>query len=156
MSSIIYKQIDQPIKDRLIAIHGDWITVHGCLLLNEDCCAVAAFCGDEIVGFAGVNKAELTAPLNGRFDAFINCIEVNGEFRRRGIGRRLVTTLEEWARTHGYRQIRAWSSEDKVAALNMWYEMGYGMCPATETYIDGQTGKVRDVVRGYFYAKVLG
>jgi GNAT superfamily N-acetyltransferase len=155
MSDITYKQIDQPLKDRIVSIYGDWIHVHGCLVLGEDSYAVAALSGDKIAGFAGTNAAELSPPLNGRYDAFINCIEVDHDFRRRGIGRHLIGMLEEWAKTHGYRQIRAWSSEDKVAALNMWYALNYGMCPATETFVDKQTGKVSNTVKGYVYAKVL-
>ena len=49
---------------------------------------------------------------------------------RQGIGKRMIGILEEKARAYGYKQIRAWSSQDKVEALNMWYSLNYCMCPA--------------------------
>jgi len=145
MSEIIYKQIDKPLKERIVSIFGDWITEHGCLLIEEEgSYAVAALSGDDIAGFAGINKAELAAPLNGCYDAFINIVEVDDNFQRQGIGRRMISMLEDWAKSYGYKQIRAWSSEDKVAAIRMWYALNYGMCPAVDHGI-----------KGYVYAKVL-
>ncbi|MCL2199264.1 MAG: GNAT family N-acetyltransferase [Defluviitaleaceae bacterium] len=147
MSEIVYRQIDQTLKDKIISIHGDWITQHCCLCIEEGSYAVAALLNEEIVGFAGINSAELPPPLNGCFDAFINCIEVDERFQRHGIGRHLIGMLESWAKAYGYRQIRAWSSEDKVAAIHMWYALNYGMCPSIE---------VHDVIiKGYVYAKIL-
>jgi len=147
MPEIAYKQIDQSLKDRIVSIHGDWIAQHDCLLLEEGSYAVAAYSNEEIVGFAGLNRAELTPPLNGCYDAFINVIEVDERFQRQGIGRHMIGMLENWAKAYGYRQIRAWSSEDKVAAIHMWYALNYAMCPSRE---------VHDViVNGYVYAKIL-
>jgi len=144
MSEIIYKQIDQSLKDKIVSVFGDWIVEHDCLLLGDDCYAVVALSGDDIAGFAGINKAELAAPLNGCFDAFINIVEVDDNFQRQGIGRHMISMIEDWAKSHGYKQIRAWSSEDKVAAIRMWYALNYGMCPAVDHGI-----------KGYVYAKVL-
>ena len=155
MSEIVYRQIDQPMKDKIIAIHGDWITQHNCLLLGENRYAVAALLDEEIVGFAGINRAKLKPPLDDCFDAFINAIEVDERFRRQGIGRHLIGMLENWAKTNGYRQIRAWSSEGKVAAIRMWYALNYGMCPSREIHRNKETGENNIIINGYVYAKLL-
>jgi hypothetical protein len=52
------------------------------------------------------------------------------------------------AREHGAYQLRAWSSEDKIEAIPMWKQLGFGLCPAT-VFPRGQE------VRGYFVIKVL-
>lgn len=147
MSEVVYTQINQALKDKIVSSYGDWIIKHGCLLLEEGSYAVAALLDEEVVGFAGINQAELEPPLNGCYDAFINIIEVDERFRRQGIGRHMITMIENWAKAYGYRQIRAWSSEDKVSAIHMWYALNYAMCPSRE---------IHDVViNGYVYAKLL-
>jgi len=60
--------------------------------------------------------------------------------------------LEDQARALGYRQIRAWSSVDKIAALHMWVALNYAMCPAVDAYTVKNSG---EIVNGYYYAKLL-
>jgi len=47
-----------------------------------------------------------------------------------GIATELVARTEAWAKKAGLLQIRAWSSQDKVEAIPMWRDLGYGLCPA--------------------------
>ena len=131
------------------------------MLPNGDgCYSVAAMCGEQVVGFSALAPARWTPPLEKYGDVLIHSIEVAESFRRRGIGRQLITMLVDWARSSGYRQIRAWSSYESPEALNMWYAMGYAMCPAYEPfYENGQVayedGKAKGLNPGYYYAKVL-
>ena len=66
-----------------------------------------------------------------------------------------IIMAEEWAKAYGYRQIRAWSSDDKTEAIPMWYALGYGVCPAImrgESVIKEFAGKP---IYGFYVSKVL-
>jgi len=153
MQNITYKQIDDEIKEKIIAWFGDAITRYDMLPKRDGCYSVAAMCGEQVVGFTAVAPARWNPPLEQYGDAFIHSIEVDESFRRRGIGRRLITMLEDWARESGYRQIRAWSSYESPEALHMWYIMDYAMCPAVEPIYEN--GKLNGLNPGYYYAKML-
>jgi len=153
MQNIIYKQIDDEIERKILAWFGDAIIKYDMLPKRDGCYCVAAMCGEQIVGFSAVSPARWTPPLEQYGDAFINSIEVAEIFRRRGIGRRLITILENFARENGYRQIRAWSSYASPEALHMWYSMNYAMCPAVEPIYEN--GQIKGLNPGYYYAKIL-
>lgn len=148
-----YKKIDASIEQKIIAWFGDAITKYNMLPKRNGSYRIAAMCGEQVVGFAAIAPVKWTPPLEQYGDAFIHSIEVEESFRRRGIGRRLVTMLEDWARNNGYRQIRAWSSYKSPEALHMWYAMGYAMCPAVEPIYDN--GRLNGLNPGYYYAKIL-
>ena len=89
------------------------------------------------------------------WDGFIEVIEVAEAYRRQGIGSNLVKFLEEYAASYGYYQIRAWSSEDKTEALNMWRKLNYCMCPAAMLGQNVKKGFENQQIVGYYYAKLL-
>lgn len=153
MQTIIYKKIDDEIEEKIIAWFGDGIMKYDMLPKRDGCYRVAAMYNEQVVGFAAVSPAQWTPPLEQYGDAFINSIEVEESFRRQGIGRKLITMLEDWVRDGGYRQIRAWSSYESPEALYMWYAMGYAMCPATEPIYEN--GQLKELNPGYYYAKIL-
>ena len=62
----------------------------------------------------------------------------------------LIAMPEEWASDFGYRQIRAWSSQDKQEAIPMWNALDYCMCPA-KIWVEW----CKEVVDGYYVAKRL-
>jgi RimJ/RimL family protein N-acetyltransferase len=150
---ISYVPINEAIEQKVIAWFGDGITKYDMLPNRDGCYRVAAMCGERVVGFTAAAPARWNPPLEQYGDAMIHSIEVDESFRRRGIGRRLITMLEDWARDSGYRQIRAWSSFESPEALHMWYAMGYAMCPAVEPIYEN--GKVNGLNPGYYYAKTL-
>jgi ribosomal protein S18 acetylase RimI-like enzyme len=82
-------------------------------------------------------------------------IEVDESYRRQAIGKQIIKILEKKAREYGYKQIRAWSSEDKVEALNMWYSLNYCMCPAAMLGQSIKPGFENQKIIGYYYAKIL-
>lgn len=152
---IIYREIDAGIEERIISQYGSWIRDYGCLKQGEGCYRIAALCGGTVAGFAALYPARWIPPLHQYQDAFIDVIEVDEPFRRQGIGSRLAAMMEAFAKAHGYRQIRAWSSDDKAEALHMWYKLGYCMCPAAMLGKSVKPGYENQQIVGYYYAKML-
>ena len=153
--SILYKEIDDYIEDVIVTQYGEWVREYECLVCGEGCYQIAAIDGEIIVGFAALHPAGWIAPLDQYSDGFIEVIEVAEAYRRQGIGSTLVKLLEDYARTYGYYQIRAWSSVDKVEALNMWRKLNYCMCPATMLGQSVKSGYENQQIVGYYYAKLL-
>lgn len=153
--NILYKQIDTDIEDAIVTQHGKWVHDYNCLVRGEGCYLIAAMDGEVVAGFAALHPARWIAPLDQYSDGFIEVIEVADAYRRQGIGCTLVKLLEEYAASYGYYQIRAWSSEDKVEALNMWRKLNYCMCPAAMLGQSVKKGYENQQIVGYYYAKLL-
>ena len=118
------------------------------LRLPDDGFSIAADTDNRIVGAVSVSWGDLPQPLPPTREAYIQSIRVAAEHRRRGIGSRLVELAERRARDEGLYQVRAWSTDDKTAAIALWGKLGYALCPATHVMWGPQ-------VSGYFVAKVL-
>ena len=152
---LIYKEIDATIEDAIVAQYGNWVRHYNCLVRGDGCYLIAALDGEMVAGFAALHPGQWIVPLEQHSDGFIEVIEVAKAYRRQGIGSTLVKMLEEYAASYGYYQIRAWSSDDKVEALNMWRKLNYCMCPAAmlgESVCEGYENKQ---IVGYYYAKLL-
>ena len=121
---------------------------------GDGCYVAAALLNEEVVGFASLGPAELIPPLSGCISACIMDIEVEDDFQRKGIGRTLVGMLEDWAKNYGYRQVWAWSSQKNVEAIQMWYALDYGMCPAVMLG-ESAIGDPNDKIVGYYVVKIL-
>lgn len=132
----------------LKAIVSKWRWVREAWLHVEGGFTLVACEDENIAGFISIRWRELPAPLQGIQEGFIDIIEVDGAFRRRGVARELIDLSERKCRERGACQISAWSSEDKTEAIPMWHSLGFGLCPATDH--PGGTP-----VRGYFVAKRL-
>jgi 1,4-dihydroxy-2-naphthoyl-CoA hydrolase len=125
-------------------VEARWGKKAACHMHIADGFSLLALAGDELVGLISLVWKELPAGE----EAFIDIIEVAADFRRRGIARNLIRLAAARARDRGVHQLRAWSSEDKVAAIAMWKALYFDLCPARE-YPGGQE------VRGYYASKVL-
>jgi GNAT superfamily N-acetyltransferase len=110
--------------------------------------SIVALHGKFLTGLISVYVKMLPAPLEETFDWYIDILEVQKDYRRRGIATHLIGIAAHRAKVAGVYQIRSWSSEDKIEAIPMWRALGFGLCPAT-TYPQGKE------VKGYFVAKVL-
>lgn len=152
---IKYVEINDEVEKKIIEHFGSWVKEYQCIQRGEGCFSIAAFDGNKVVGCAAVHSEQWIPPLDRYFDAFIELIEVDENYRRQGIGRHMVEILEEKSREYGYKQIRAWSSVDKVEALNMWYSMNYCMCPAAMLGQSIAPGFENKQIVGYYYAKIL-
>ena len=145
---IAYQEVNDGLLMKIAARYGEVAKNH--LHREEGSLSLAALDGDLPVGFLSVYTRSLPTPLDYEKDAYIDIIEVDRESRRRGIARELIRRGEEWAKGNKFPQIRAWSSEDKIEAIPMWYALGYCMCPAT-IWLE----RIKESVSGYYVAKRL-
>jgi GNAT superfamily N-acetyltransferase len=145
MPRIIFVDADEPLKARIAHRWGEAMAQQMHL---ADGFSLVALYAEQPVGLIAVSYRCLPAPLFGAYEGYIDLIEVHSDFRRQGIATRLVAMTGDRLRMQGIYQMRAWSSQEKTAAIQMWKTFGFGLCPAT-TYPQGQ------MVEGYFVAKVL-
>jgi GNAT superfamily N-acetyltransferase len=144
-NQIQFEIADEVAKTRVLSEWGEKTARHMHL---TDGFSIIALHGDVLVGLISTYWRKLPAPLDGDFDAYIDILEVHKDFRRQGIARHLIEVSMERAKQEGMRQIRSWSSEDKIEAIQMWKTLGFGLCPAT-TYPNDQE------VKGFFVTKIL-
>jgi GNAT superfamily N-acetyltransferase len=132
-----------------VDLAGGWSDVAARHLHFADGFSLLALDGDIPVGLIAVQWQDLPPPfVPGVCEGFIDFLEVRPDVRRQGIATALIARSAERAQAHGAYQLRAWSSQDKTAALFMWKALGFSLCPAV-TYAQGQA------VDGNFVAKVL-
>ena len=129
MPEIAYVTCDEALKIRIGEVMGEVAERH---IRLDDGFAFVAMNGEMPIGLIAVYRRLLPPPLSDTYDGFINILEVDGAFRRRGIARRLIEMSIERCRDLGLHQIAAWSSEDKIEAIPMWKVLGFTLCPATE------------------------
>ena len=155
MDNIIFIEANEVIKENICVIWEHMKKWRLDLMPEGDGCYVAAaLINGEVVGFASLAPAELIPPLNGVVSACITDIEVDEAYQRKGIGRTLIGMLEDWAKNYGYRQIWAWSSQNNVEAIRMWYALNYGMCPAVMLG-KSAVGDPNAKIVGYYVVKML-
>ena len=145
---IIYQEIDPCLLDKIALKYGEMAKNH--IHSEIGSCSLAAVCGDAPVGFVSTYTRSLAAPIEYETDAYIDIIEVDEDYRRMGIAAELIARTEEWAKKAGLLQIRAWSSQDKVEAIPMWRDLGYGLCPA-KIWLEWR----KESVDGYYAVKQL-
>lgn len=143
MNSLHIVEADEALRER---IGREWGPVAAAHMHLSEGFALVALDGGDPVGLISIAWRELPPPLAGVVEAFIDVIEVRADWRRQGVGRRLVDLAAGRARAAGAYQLRAWSSEDKTEAIPMWRALGFGLCPAM-TYPRGIE------VKGYFVAR---
>ena len=151
--NIEYKRIDDSIIDKIIEMYGDW--VKNCIKIKNDTFPLAAMDGNIPAGFVCVTPRALIPPLEHLKDAYIECLGVQEEYQRRGIGQHLITCAEEWARNQGFKQIRTHSNERAVEAINMWLKLNYGLCPHDYHEYESETDEYKNLFSGYWVAKIL-
>lgn len=139
--------VTEEIRQKIGIEYGKMQADH--LHMETEAASFAAIKDEKIVGFISVYPKKMNEPLEF-YDAYIDIIEVHEGFRKLGIASLLVHACETWAKTQGYRQMRAWSSLDKKAAISMWVNLGYGLCPAEMLVNQGQL-----IVKGYYVVKML-
>ncbi|HLF89150.1 MAG TPA: GNAT family N-acetyltransferase [Anaerolineales bacterium] len=142
---IEYLEIDESWKSRIAEEWSEKVEQH---LHFSDGFTIVALHRNFSVGIVSTYWRELPAPLSSTIEGYINILEVRPAYRKRGIAKQLINlTLQKACECKAY-QLRSWSSEDKVEAIPMWKQLGFGLCPAT-TFPRGQE------VHGFFVARVL-
>ena len=144
-SRIAFALVQAPQLDGLAAQWGETAARH---FHVDDGFMVSATSGARSVGLISARWRQLPPPLAATKELYIDFLEVLQDFRRRGIASQLVGMAVEKARREQAYQVRAWSSTDKLEAIPMWKELGFGLCPAT-TYPGGKE------VKGFFVTLLL-
>jgi len=144
-NNIHFMYADEAIKTRVLNEWGEKAARH--MHISEGF-SIIAMAGEMLAGLISTYWKKLPTPLEDEFDAYIDILEVHKDFRRRGIATHLIEMSMQKAKQKGMRQIRSWSSEDKIEAIQMWKALGFGLCPAT-TYPKGLE------VKGFFVTKIL-
>ena len=145
---ITYQEINIEILEKIGEKYGKMLKDH--IHLENGSYSLAALHENIPIGFISTYTSYLTVPLNDKKDAYIDVIEIDKDFRRKGIAREFIKRTEKWAQIENYRQIRSWSSQDKIEAIPMWYALGYCMCPA-KIWVDW----CKEIVDGYYVVKKL-
>ncbi|MCL2774722.1 MAG: GNAT family N-acetyltransferase [Oscillospiraceae bacterium] len=147
---IIYKEIDGDLLEKMCSHFGDEETIKKHIHFENGSFSLVALCDDIPVGFISTYTKMLAPPLDNQKDAYIDIIEVDEKYRKQGIASELIRLIEEWAAKNRFSQIRAWSSQDRIEAIPMWYKLGYCMCPA-KIWLEW----CKQVIDGYYVAKKL-
>ena len=94
------------------------------LLINRETDKVyVAVVGENIVGYVHANHYELLyAPAMKN----IMGIAVSGKYRRCGIGKALLESVEQWATESGAEGVRLVSGGTRIGAHQFYRSMGYG------------------------------
>jgi GNAT superfamily N-acetyltransferase len=145
---ISYQEINPILLEKVAVKYGDVAKNH--IHTESGSYSLAAMCDDVPVGFISTYTRRLDAPIGEEKDAYIDIIEVDDECKRMGVATELITRTEKWAKKAGLLQIRAWSSQDKVEAIPMWRNLGYGLCPA-KIWLEWH----KMAVDGYYVVKQL-
>ena len=83
-------------------------------------CFFVAESSGEFAGMLGIDHWEGDGAI-----AHLRRVAVRQDFRRRGIGRRLMRHAEAWAAAHGYRSMRFYTVELLTEAIAMYESLGY-------------------------------
>ena len=95
----------------------DWFDAHG-----DAMPVLVAQLDGRIVGWIALSSFRATYTANGTLE---DSIFVHHEFRRQGIGRRLLTELIQLAREKGLRSILATISADQTASIRLHEALGF-------------------------------
>ncbi len=103
---------------------------------------------NNIIGFISSYIKPLSPPLEEVYEAYISIVEVKVEFRRTGIATRLIEETEKHFKSKGLYQIRGWSNQNKIEAINLWYKLKFSLSP---TLIHLPSNDLN--INGYYFIK---
>ena len=111
-----YLYMEQPITlgERL-----NWLAVHRAARLP----VLVATLDEQVVGWASLSRYR---PSSGYRHTAEVSVYVDPSAQRRGVARRLVTALHDWASTAGLRAIVASIDSENAASAGLFESLGYG------------------------------
>lgn len=86
---------------------------------------VAGAANGELVGFLEASVRNHAEGVGREAVGYLEGWYVKPEFRRRGVGRALVTAAEDWARRRGFTHMGSDTELDNEASLKSHLAMGY-------------------------------
>lgn len=116
----------------------------------DDGFTIVAMAHNDPIAVISIALKPLPWPVPDATEAYIDLVDVDPQYRRRGIGRQLIELATSRARDEGASQIRAWTSAHRTEAIIMWHRLGFSMCPAEIV-----VGRDAEHVRGMFAVKAL-
>ncbi len=90
-------------------------------IIKNDCAQFVALSGDKVIGWCDVlpEEKEITKHVG------VMGVGVLPEFRGKGIGRRLIETTLDKAKSQGITRIELWVFEDNKKAFELYKRMGF-------------------------------
>ncbi len=95
------------------------------LMSRDDALAVVARDADEVIGYAVGRISTLPPFFEHRYRGYIHDVFTKEQFRRTGVGRRLVEELFAWFRLHGVSVIELTVAANNTDALPFWERLGF-------------------------------
>jgi GNAT superfamily N-acetyltransferase len=145
LEGIAFRVQDPSAMSELRQVWGAMVSGH---LHFQGGITISAVSRNAHAGLLTAYTRTLPAPLQVALETYIDLLEVEPEFRGRGVATRLIQMALAHAKSLGHYQIRAWSSEDKTETIPTWARLGFGFHPSSNS----PQGKE---VRGFFVTKTL-
>lgn len=84
--------------------------VENCLKYSDNHHAIAALDQDKLAGICYMNKLQLTGnhPELENYDLELDQLYIWPEYRRQGLGRKLLTAMLPWLQRKGYQSVCSW------------------------------------------------
>ncbi|MGH2424869.1 MAG: GNAT family N-acetyltransferase [bacterium] len=95
------------------------------LMAREDALALVAKEDLEIIGYAVGRITTLPPFFEHRFRGYIHDVYVREEFRRRGLGRRLVEEILAWFDRRGVTLVELTVAANNSEAIPFWKRLGF-------------------------------
>lgn len=138
----------EDMKPEVVSQYGQAKADH--MLVEDGAYSIVAKHDKKIIGIISTYIKSLTEPLEDLKEAYIHILEVEPDYRNRGLATTLVHKTEKHFKAQGITQIRGWSSKDKKEAILLWKKLDYRLCPTT-IHIE----KKNLNVEGYYFVKKL-
>jgi GNAT superfamily N-acetyltransferase len=123
MEPVVYQNVTEELKKAYSETSES--NADSFIVLDDDHHSIIALAEGRPIGLVVAKQHLLPEPLSDIREVYIDVIEVHTDFQRRGIGTELMRHVTDWALGIEAQQIRAWSEEIRVEALQLWKKLGF-------------------------------
>ncbi|BDA44194.1 probable streptothricin acetyltransferase A [Coccomyxa sp. Obi] len=93
------------------------------LLSDKDACALVAVLQDKVVGCITIQRLISTA--EGGYVGLVEDVVVEGQFRKKGIGKQLEKAACSWALENGLLRLQLLADSSNASALSFYSRLGW-------------------------------